>query len=513
MTTLPRVQDIAASRSHFQVSREVLLFALLLGLTFLLRFSGTPANTLFYDEAVNATLGNEALAGDFTQNATAWTFGSYLYPVTVAAANRLAGETGIRALCAVLSTLTGLFIFLTTLRLFNVSAALWALALFALSGASISLGTLAVYDSLGVPLMALGLYLVVLSAFENGEKQYALLAGGGLAAALSVLSKYIGVLFLPALFLAAFMLYLSQRRALLPLIILVGIAALVLAAYLALNLDALAQLWQNRNTLLNVPGERLFIIQTIVSEVGPIVALAMLGMVLLPASNLYIDRTWRASLIFLVLLPCLLLCTLSAPLYQIVTRNIQSLWKHTVYASVFLLPLAGFTLAIVIDSLRSHRGTGFAGMRLLGAGATALGLIWFANFGLDRHWGFQHSWPNVSGAVNFLRTSPPTLKTRMLAEESAVYEYYFDLGAGDRDVWSNTFYLEYRLHSDLDGMLMAIRDHYFDTVLLDDYYTPEKNQAIEQGLKDAGYSLVYRDPVQTLSTGQRISIRIYRLSR
>jgi 4-amino-4-deoxy-L-arabinose transferase-like glycosyltransferase len=513
MTTLPRVEDIAASRSHLQLGRDVLIFVLLLVMTFLLRFSGAPTNTLFYDEAVNATLGNEALSGDFTQNATTWTFGSYLYPITVAAANRLAGEVGIHALCALLSTLTGLFIFLMTLRLFNIGAAMWALLLFALSGASISLGTLAVYDSLGVPLMSLALYLIVLSAFENGERQYALLAGSGVAAALSVLSKYIGVLFLPALFLAALMLYLSQRRKLLPLAIFAAVAGLILLTYLALNLDALAQLWQNREKLLSVPAERLFIIQTIVAEVGPIAALAMLGMALLPASNLSVERTWRYSLVFLVLLPCLLVSTLSAPLYQVLTKNIQSLWKHTVYASVFLLPLAGFALSIVIDSLRSHRGAGFAGMRLLGAGATAFGLMWFANSGLDRHWGFQHSWPNASGAVNFLRSSPPTFKTRILAEESAVYEYYFDLGAGDRDVWSNTFYLEYRLHSDLDGMLMAIHDQYFDTVILDDYYTPEKNQSIEQGLKDAGYRLVYRDPEQTLSTGQRISIRIYRLSR
>jgi hypothetical protein len=298
-----------------------------------------------------------------------------------------------------------------------------------------------------------------------------------------------------------------------PLVIFLIAVGLILAAYVALNLDALVSLWTNRDQLLNVPSERLFIITTIVQEVGLIVLLAMVGMTLLPASNLYIERTWRASAIFLVLLPILLLSTLAAPLYQILTQNIQSLWKHTVYSSVFLLPLAGFALALIIDFLRGRRGRGFAGLRVLGAAATALGLIWFSNFGLDRHWGFQHSWPNVTGVVNFLRAKPPTFKTRILAEESAVYEYYFDLGPGDRDVWSNTFYLEYRLHTDLDGMLTAIQDHYFDTVILDDYYTPAKNKSIEQGLKEAGYFLAYRDPEQILSTGQRISIRVYELSR
>lgn len=68
------------------INREWPLLALLVVAAFLVRFSVEPVNTIFYDEAVNVTLGQEALAGDFSQNATTWTFGSYLYPMTAGAA-------------------------------------------------------------------------------------------------------------------------------------------------------------------------------------------------------------------------------------------------------------------------------------------------------------------------------------------------------------------------------------------------------------------------------------------
>jgi hypothetical protein len=216
--------------------------------------------------------------------------------------------------------------------------------------------------------------------------------------------------------------------------------------------------------------------------------------------------------LLLGLLPFLLITFFIVPIYQIAGRNIQSLWKHTVFSLLFLAPLAGYGISTVIDKVRSFNGSKGLYLQMAGASLTLVGLVWFGNFALDRVWGFQHSWPNSTNAVKYLASQEPfTLKTRVLAEQSAIYEYYFDLGPRDRDVWSNTFYMEYRKRQGLDAMTYAISDHYFDWVILDDYYTPENNRILEDTLTKAGYTLSYKDPEpQVLSTGKTVLTRIYR---
>jgi hypothetical protein len=174
--------------------------------------------------------------------------------------------------------------------------------------------------------------------------------------------------------------------------------------------------------------------------------------------------------------------------------------------------LAGFALTQIIHKSRQRDQNKTAFYRLAAALTIFIMLAWFVEYGLGRNWGFQHSWPNVRNVVNYLGSQEITLDTRILAEQSAVYEYYFDFGSNDRNVWSNTFYMEYRGFTGEEAMLAGIRDQYFDYVILDDYYTPEKNRQLEAALRAAGYTISYREPEpQELSTAQIISARVYSL--
>ncbi|MGQ9886924.1 MAG: glycosyltransferase family 39 protein, partial [Aggregatilineales bacterium] len=260
-----------AANSGNGVGRGWLLFALLIVAAFLVRFSVEPVNTVFYDEAVNATLGREALAGDFSQNATAWTFGSYLYPLTAGVANAVGGEVGLRLWSAALSLTTLVSVFGTTLRLFGLQAALWAGLLFGLAGGSISLGQLAVYDTLSAPLLALALLCMARAAFagERAGRRY-LLAAAALYS-LSALSKYIALLYFLALLLSGLALLLARRQPLRPLFtVFAPVVLLILGAYLLLNYEALLLMFTNSGTLLRVASSRLEIARAIAFETGPL---------------------------------------------------------------------------------------------------------------------------------------------------------------------------------------------------------------------------------------------------
>lgn len=509
-------EALAAPDQTLRIHVKSGLFFLLLGIIFFLRVSDTSYNTIFYDEAVNTTVGREALRYDFSLYATSWTFGSYLYPVLAAAADQVGGLTGLRVLSAVFSTAAACFVFLTTLRLFDNRAALIAMLIFGLTGASIHLGEFGVYDVPAVPLLAMTLYCIVSSALEAQQKaKVYLLVAACIGFSAAVLSKYIGLLYFPALILIGMILYISLRHAILPLFaVFLGATGIILVSYFVINHEALSQVFTHSDVFLTIPNQRIVIIKAVWEEIGPAIVAALIGVLLLPKVPFIraVPQSRRTSVLLAALLMCLLVTIFAVPIYQIVTKNIQSLWKHTVLSLIFLAPLGGYGLATVIEKVRSYNGP--KGIYLQVAGATVMlaGLIWFGNNALDQVWGFQHSWPSSTNAVKFLREQAPfTLKTRILAEQSSIYEYYFDLGAGDRDVWSSTFYMAYGGYLGLDAMTRAVTDQYFDWVILDDYYTAETNRVLEPVLKTAGYSLSYQDPEpQVLSTGQTITTRIYK---
>lgn len=469
----------------------------------------TQYNTLFVDEALYATVGQGLLAQMETQAATTWMSGSYLYPAVAALVNPFGGVFALRTTSAILISLAALFIFFSTARLGGKQTALWATLIFGLTGASISLGQFAVLDILGVPFLALALYGLIASALSLRWKTEVYLLVAALGYSLAALSKYVACLYVFPLLLLGLLLYRSRRRSVRPLFTTFLLpSALILGLYVWHYQADLMTLLAGNYTY--QAGGRWEIAQTMWEDLGVVGLMAIVGLWFafrVSRVDARVPTRWT-SLRSMLLILLLMVCFLSVPLYQLAAANVRSLWKHSVYSLIFLAPLAGYALATVSWRSRLHRGRFAMLGRMAGALITLVGLIGFANYALDHQWGLQHSWPDVSGAVTYLRSQGISRQSRVLASGSAVYEYYFGFGPASHHVWTSTWYMEYEGLKGTEAMAAATRDHYFQFVVLDNYYTPEVSEKLEKDLISAGYIKEYEQR-QKLSFERPITIRIY----
>ncbi len=509
----------AGQHPEIYIDSETGLFGLLAGLILVIRATHLRYNTLFLDEAIYINAGHDILSGHPDWHNMLSVFGgSPFYPLLAGLMDQWGGVVGARLLSAVLSTLTAIIVFGTTRRLFGYWAALWAMLIFGFTGASISVGQMAVYDAVTLMLLASAGYCLVLASGQHGRRERWCLLGAGVALSLATLSKYVGLFYVPALALVMTALYVlhGQGRRLRAVfawfLIPVG---LILGAYMLAYLPLLRQAIGTGIE----HGARWTVLRTISAEIGPAVLLAAAGGVLLPVIarmsghgdealvvqllSGWLHRRRVALALAFFFLSGLFAAFLLLPAYQVIEGDVRSTWKHTVASLIFLSPLAGFAIARTIKHFRS----GASRTRLLGAALTVLALYGFVNYGLDRNWGFQNSWPNIDNAVAYLQARGLSPHTRVLAEGSASYVYYLRSELRQPEAVSNTYGMQYRDLTGAEAMLAAIRDHYFDFVVLDDNFTPALNGRLENALAEAGYAIGFQEQ-QTLTIGNRL-IRIY----
>ncbi len=501
MASIAQAKFQAIPQVHSRISLEVGLAVLLLGLTLAVRVTNLNYNSLFVDEAIYATVGREVLAGKDLQAASAWMFGSYFYPAAAALSNNIAGVIGMRGLSAILSTTAALFVFITTRQLFGIKPALWALLLFGLSGASISVGQFATYDVMGLPFLAIALFCIVSAALTRHQTTYLLAAGA--AFSLSFLGKYIAILYLPTLVYIGFVLFVAQRKPIRPLASrFLPVVIAVIGAYVLYFLFDLGEVFSGKHSTDIV--DRLVVLRVILEEIGPAILAAGFGAFFIPRRLLGSFPGRMARALTIAALVGVLLSALALPAYHLVSSNFRALEKHAVYALIFLAPLAGNGIAAVVARLQR---TGRS--RVFGAVVTVAGLIWFVNYSLDRNWSFQNGWPDVSGAIEYLRQKGVSPDDLVLASGSAIYEYAFNFDIwSSRNVWFSTWYMEYKEFEGVDAMKLAILEHAVDYVVLDDYYTPEMNQVLEPVLEAAGYWQDFQQTVE-LGNGDPIRIRVF----
>ncbi len=523
MQALADYQTQTKHDSRLRVDLEFGLLVVLLGVIFFLRITNILYNTLFVDEAIYVAGGRDLLAGLTDRHVLAWFGGSFVYPILSALAANLAGAVGIRMLSALLTSAAAVFVYFTTRRLFTRQVALWALLVFGLAGGSISLGQFAVYDALMLPLLAITLFCLITAAQIGRRATWAYLALGALAFVAAGLAKYTAIFYLPALCLTAAAVYALQRRwrGILRLCIFFVLPVMVmLGAYVLIYYQDVVQVFTGQQGFQAAPP--LVVAQNVSEEIGVAVLMAFLGLaavifvswratqadpaIIITALSGYLRPKSKRRLALVVIGALLLFATyLSLPLYQVVTSNIRSVWKAAYASLIFLAPLSGFLLAYVIGWIRSQNRARLAAALL----ATVLIVSW-VSYDLDRNWGFQNSWPNVGGAVDYLRQHGLTKDSHVLAEAGAIYEYYFypDFGLDGRHIWTDTWFMDYKGQSGVGAMTTAIGDHYFDFVVLDDNYTPDVNPQIETALQQAGYQIDYRN-VQSLTTGHDSVVRVY----
>ncbi len=508
--------------SRLRIDLESGLFVALIGLIFLIRITNLRYNTLFVDEAANVTGGRYLLAGTDDRHIITWFGGSYLYPLISVVAANLAGVAGIRFVSAIFTTITALFVYLTARRLFDRVSALWAALIFGLAGGSISVGQLAVYDTLMLPGLAAALYCVIRAVqSERSSRTYFVI--GSLAFSLAVLGKYTAIFYLPALVLTAVAFDVSQHRwrNIRQLIIFFLVpAGIILGAYTLYFFYSLVQVFTTNQGFEAAPP--LMVLQNIWAEIGWPMLLSLGGMAAVivwawrglapdaaPTVNALRNyfRSKRRLVLILVSAGAIavFIAYMALPLYQLMTSNIRSVWKNTVASLIFLAPFAGYLMAQAIERTRRLKTARLFGALLV----TALVVTW-TGYSLDRNWGLQNSWPNVSGAIDYLRAHKLSTASHVLAEGGAVYEYYFyaDFGLAGRKIWTDTWGMEYKGQQGLGAMTAAIADHWLDFVVLDDNYTPDIDPQLDAALLQAGYTVVYQDR-QKITTGHDSVVRIY----
>lgn len=487
---------------------QALLLAML-ALIFGIRIVNLQYNTLFVDEAIYATVGRDVLAGQGTQGALGWMYGSYLYPALAGMVNELGGEVGLRLMSALLSTLAAALIYLATTRLFGGEAAVWATLLFGFTAISIDTGQYAVYDAPVIPALAGALYLVVRAAEAPPRLERLGLIGAGVCFVLAVLTKYFAALFLPALCCVGLACGLHQSRSLRPfLLAFLAPLTLIIGGYALITLPDLLNLLAGDFAVR--PGARSLIFAEIWAEIGVTTILAIAGLGLLAWRGLPFAAeapAWRRWL-WAALVPALAITALAAPAYHLLSGNTQSAWKHSVYSLIFLAPLAGYTCQRIVGAARELTGTWAVLVRILGAAASVACVVWGLNYALDRNWGFQNSWPNVRGVVAHLREAGIQPGDRVLAEGVQVYDYYLDFGPAHSDMWSNTWYGAYAGLQGVEAMEAAIDDRHYRFVVLDGYHTPALRERLEGALAGAGYTRTYEEE-QQLSIGLTARLSVY----
>jgi 4-amino-4-deoxy-L-arabinose transferase-like glycosyltransferase len=512
---------------RLRVDLETALLLIMLGMIFIVRITNLNFNSLFVDEAANLLAGHDALLGRFDRNIASWFGGSYLYPLIATAADSLGGVWGARLVSAFLTTATAFFVYLAAQRLFERQTALWAMSIYGLTGASISLGQMAVYDVLCLPFLALTFYLLIEALHRQGRSEQKYWLAAGLSFGMGVLGKYTAIFYLPALALlaAAFLIVRSRRGAVLRSAVCFLLpAGLLIGGYVLYFFKDLMLVFTTQGYQL---ADRREIFQVIWDEIGTTILLAVAGAFGLlvtaaqsnqsnPASAVNVISTFLRSrrkfiptvvLLVIFILFLLIPAFLTLPLYQLATANIRSVWKNTISSLIFLAPLAGYAVAASIRAFQFTVAESSLRYRLIGAGLTLLGVFWFANHALDRNWGFQNSWTNVTGAVEYITAHGFGDDSRILVEGGAAFEYYFGVGNDSRGLWADTWYMRYQGYEGVDAMTAAIHDRQLDFVVLDGEHTPDVQPLLAAALTESGYTIGYEE-VQALSVGNR-TVRVY----
>jgi 4-amino-4-deoxy-L-arabinose transferase-like glycosyltransferase len=398
-----------------RIDTPVVLSGVVLGLLVLLHLSNLSTHTAFYDEALYTVIGRKLLQHVPQYPAVRWITGSDLYPLIAGLASSVfdAGLYGARLVSVACSTGAALAVALLTGRLFNKTAALLALMVFGFAGVSQLVGQLATYDGLGIAALAGATALLVYgltTADRQSQQRYLLLAAGCFA--LSVLSKYVALMFIPVVLMLVVLLvdYKDRPRARRILQYFLLPAGVILGAYILFYHEDLAVLVTTVQEHTWQPATRLEILQTMLQDGGIVGLLGLLGSIHLARSR----HRARGTI--------LLLCWLAAlvfPTYHLLTGNIRSLDKHIAYALVFLAPLAGWGVVQTLDWIAQRvPRPGRQALATLGVILLLLGAI---QVELNRGAGLVHSWPDKQATLDYLRTLAVPPGTHVLAEGSDIY--------------------------------------------------------------------------------------------
>jgi hypothetical protein len=500
--TIPETPDAGwddmPSRRRDWVSRGVLLCVLAIQAVLSLRLS----NTAFQDEALYLAAGHNIL--DHLTHGTALysDYGSFfsgspmLYPVAAAFVDGYAGLSGARLLSLLcMLGATGL-LYSFTRRMFNERVALVAAALFAVTQPTIVLGWFATYDAPAIFLLALAAWIVVRT--NRAPALAVLLAAPVMMLAVAV--KYASALYLPTLVVLAALTgwhYRGWRCLLRAALLAAGTGVLAGVGLMYTNvLEGVRQTTTHRAhgteaavDLLEKSGE----------WAGLMFATACAGAFFYarrgrmnesPRSHGLHGPGWRwRALLGLLLTGTALL----APAYQIHLQTSVSLYKHLDFGLLFAAPMAGIGVIRLVGKHFRYPQLGI----LIWVAALCLGVS-------QAQWRFG-LWPDSTPLTKAIE---PYMKPkgRYLGATYEVPLYYLR-DKTNHAQWTSTYGIGYAdkkgvVHHGNEGYRLALKDGYFDLVVLDGMATPEFDKYLERQVRASGhYRLVGAIPFKLSSGG------------
>ncbi len=373
--------------------------------------------TAFVDEAVNLYNGWLMLSGREAPGITfhmGWPVLSY---GPLGLAGMLGGVEGARGLNAVLGTLTVLPVALAARKVYGRLAGHIAGAAYAVYGPAIAVGTLATYDALSLLLAGTGLYLWLVALLDRRSRLY---PAGSALMALAVLTKYAAaalvVVAAAVLAIAAVAQQAEPSRrptilhqGTLTHLLLIGAPLLTVPLYALIYRQALLQVWQGQVLSKQVPelGIEQKVLGDLAYYLGPMLPVAMLA---------FLERGRRGLSLGLLAIGA------SLGLYQLLNRDVTTLYKHTCYMALALAPMAGGGVVALPRRLLFWRGAGAWRMPVAGVLGLALaGLLAMRGQGmLD---GLRTFWPDTTQLIVYLRRMVQEDST-LLMEQGQIGRFY-----------------------------------------------------------------------------------------
>ena len=446
-------------------------------------------NSPFVDESLYLYSGHLELGHMLNGTSTGIDFWSYfsgapvLYPPLGALADQIGGIFAARLLSLLFMLATTGLLYLITRRLFGTRAGLCAAALFSCTEPTIFLGGLATYDAPALFLLALAAWLVV--RFAASTFPFYLLAV--FPAALAVGTKYVSLLFVPTIFVLAFLAAAPYSRAwalIRPIALSLGTGCVLYTGYRLAGTSAAAGISATTTNRAHGTDSLSLVMKQAGQYIGVVFVIALIGavfLVRLPTRHAHPavspGRWPRVALAALLAGTALL-----APLYQAHLHTAVSLQKHVGFGLFFAAPLAGYGLVRIVGP-HFHRAQ-------LGIGALVLTFA----LGMGQSLSMFHSWTNSYGAVaELVKYQKPGAHYLFADGPNAIY-----LLRGDRyaepsqitDAFSFGWWDAQGKYITGDAAYAdAIQAGYFQVVSYDFSANPGAEQAIAQALYN---SPIYR---------------------
>lgn len=435
-------------------------------------------NTAFVDEAIYATVGEEALRGSFWERGLSWMGGSYIYPVISAYINRKAGLVGVR-LFSVFTVLVAAFVSgEIAKKLYGARARIITVALFLFTGISLNLAQLGTYDAPALLFFSLAFYFAFLTRYTEKFSTVAILLSA-FSFSLAVLCKYIVIVFLPVF---PILFFRFRWKYLLYLALWLIFTAEILGTFAYLNYESLFVLFSG--SAFKEPTNRLRIITDTIKYINIFIPLSIFGALIV---------FWKKRQKHLFLLLAMIAAGVAPFSYHFVFENGRSMWKHLVFSLVTLAPLASIFLLYVykkfIKLVRTSVFVDNASQAVLSGVILMTVLLLRHNF--KDHWIFQRSWPSATPSLEFLEANRRDTDI-ILAEGSAIYKYHLYAGFQNPPAWASTWFMWYEDKTGIEAMKEAIKDQHFDFVVLNAYFTGDIVYELRPIL-DQYYSVVHRD--------------------